>query len=200
MRVHHRVGLAVALLLTWGVAPAGAQAPGDPLPGGFPMIVVVDEYCSGSVSMDGGDTFFPLHCFLQFDDCVHDLVPCFILPQPVFAGDVIGTEVTGAFSEMLRFLDQGDGTAVLLCFYSDKEPDNPDPAPSDVGLPPRECYQPVVVFVPEQGVPEVFDYVLWGTPSAVYLAISDYPIMGASNADLAELVQLLRDRGPKPAK
>ena len=198
MKLHHRAGLAVALLMTWGATQAGAQKPGDPLPGGFPMIVVVDEYCSGSVSMDGGDTFFPLQCFLQFDDCVNDFVPCFVLPQPVFAGDVIGTEVTGELSDMLRFLDQGGGTAYLLCFYSDKE--TGDSAPSDVGLPPRQCYQPVVVFVPEQGIPEVFDYVLWGTPSAVYLAISDYPLMGASNADLAALVQRLTNPEPPPAK
>jgi hypothetical protein len=199
MKAHHLLGFVVALLMTWTVGQAGAQAPGDPLPGGFPMIVVVDEYCSGSFSTDGGDTFSPLDCFLQFDDCINDFVPCFVLPQPVFAGDVIGFETTGQFSDMLRFLDQGDGTAVLLCFYSDR--DTNDSAPSDVGLPPRECYQPVIVFVPEQGIPEVFDYVLWSTPSAVYLAISDFPMMDASNTELAALVGfLLGDAEPKPAK
>ena len=73
-----------------------------PLPNGFPMIVVVDEFCSGSWSDNGGDFFFPLDCFIEQDPLSGILVPFFVLPQPVFAGDVVALEFnTGALSDLL---------------------------------------------------------------------------------------------------
>jgi hypothetical protein len=193
MKVHHVVGLAVALFLTSDLGSASAQSPppGLPLPGGFPMIVIVDEFCSGSWSDNGGDTFFPLDCFIEQDPLSGILVPCFVLPQPVFAGDVVALEPgTQTPSDLLRFPDIfGDGTTDRMYFFSDTE--DSDIAPSDVGLP--DHFQPNLVVVFEMGVPEFFDFFIQSTPLALYLAISDYPMMGASDRDLKKMVELLPD-------
>ena len=188
MKAHPFLVLGIALLLTWASGSAQAQPPGDPLPGGFPMIVVVDEFCSGSWSQDGGDTFTPLDCFIDTDPISGIMVPAFVLPQPVVAGDVIALEITtGGLSDMLRFPDlNGDGTSDRVYFFSDIDP--VDQAPSDVGIP--DQFQHNVVRVFEQGTPELFDFFLQSTPSAVYLAISDYPIQRASERGLAQLIRV----------
>jgi hypothetical protein len=192
VKVHHLVRVAVALFLigNLGVVCAQAALPGDPLPGGFPMIVVVDEFCSGSWSDNGGDFFFPLDCRIEQDPLSGIFVPCFILPQPVAAGDVIAIEPgTNRPSDLLRFPDIfGNGTADRVYFFSDQDSDF---APSDVGLP--DQLQPNLVVVFEMGVPEVFDFFIESTPLALYLAISDYPMRGASDRQLKNLVELLPD-------
>jgi hypothetical protein len=199
VKLHHLVSLAVALLATWDLGPASAQPPppGMPLPGGFPMIVVVDEFCSGSWSEDGGNTFQPLPCFLEEDPFSHLVVPCFVLPQLVFTGDVVAFEPPNPqrFSDMLRFPNIfGDGTTDRMYFFSDRDPEDPNPPDSDVGIPPP---LPPTVLVPEQGIPEVFDFFVHSTSLALYLAISDFPMPSAPDPGLKKLVEFLLSR-PQP--
>jgi hypothetical protein len=144
------------------------------------MIVVVNEFCQGSWSRDGGVTFVPLPCQIMPDPLTGILVPHFILPQPVTPGDLIVNEPDGTLTDCLRFpQDPAGGPTRLMSFWSDVD-DDPDGAPSDVGLPP--FFQANQAVTDEVGVPEVFDYFLYPAGLALYIGISDFGHPGDSPA------------------
>jgi hypothetical protein len=75
----------------------------------------------------------PLFSYL---DPAHSNVPTFTLPFPIVAGDLlIVDQADGTVSDLVRFPDQGDGTASVAQFYSELPVNGETPKASDVGIP-----------------------------------------------------------------
>jgi hypothetical protein len=138
----------------------------------FPMIVVVDEACNGFFSPDGIN-LIPLQCQLGFDP-ISGLgpVPCYFLPQPVVAGDVVVVDPdTTNFQDLLRFPDDGTGISRVVYFLSDQD-DSQDQDPADVGIP--DFFQNNMAIVMEIGDPENgLQYFVHVANPGTYIGISD---------------------------
>jgi hypothetical protein len=137
------------------------------------MIVIVDEDCRGMFTPDGL-SFFPLDCQLGFDP-ISGLgpIPCYFLPQPVVAGDVVVLDRdTFAVKDLLRFPDDGTGTSVVVYFLSDND-DPLDQDPADVGIP--DSFQDNAAVVVEIGPREDFQYFVHVCDPGTYIGISDRP-------------------------
>jgi hypothetical protein len=136
MKMRWLLGLALACWLAGELGRVRAQDdPGTPLPGGFPMILIVDENANGFWSPDGGATLVPLDGQPGFDP-ISGLgpIPCYVLPQSVAVGDLLVLDQEDlTVKDMLRFPDDGTGTASVMYFLSDNEDNSADLA--DVGIP-----------------------------------------------------------------
>jgi hypothetical protein len=140
------------------------------------MLVIVNEWCQGLWTPDGMQ-FNQLDCQIIPDPITGISVPTFFLPQPVFAGDVLALEpTTGQVSDVLRFPGQPGQLTELMSFWSDVDDQEPNPPPSDIGLPP--FFLPNAVRVFEMGTPEIFDFFIQVAGQAMYIAISDTPTEG----------------------
>lgn len=173
LRATRSLTLAVVLSLALPWAAARAQAPGEPIPGVPPVIVLIDEYCDGWL-FHGGQDFEPIPCDFFPDPISGLVVPTFFLPFPVAVGDVVVFEPQGNLSEVLRFPEiDGSGYTPLMMLFSDVE-DGAE-APADVGIP--DFFQERLGRTVETG-DESFNYFLWPTRRALYFVISDFDQQG----------------------
>lgn len=165
--------LTLSLTNLWGSGRAVAQAPGDPIPPGFRQIVILNEYCEGMFSRDGMN-YVRLDCVIEIDPLSGLPVPCFHLPVPVVAGDVLVVDDDGTVGDLLRFPDfTGQGVADRVYFFSERDDQEPNPPPSDVGIPSFfQDNQAVVGEVGDEGL-NTFTY---STPRAVYFGVSDFDL------------------------
>jgi hypothetical protein len=162
--------------LSWVLAAANVDVahaqPG--LPTQFPMILMFNENCMGFWTMDS--QFVPLDCTIEPDPLSGLPVPTFFLPQPVVPGDVVIVDPDGTPADVIRFpADPVTGLANTMLYFSDIDPTDPNPPPSDMsGLPPN--IDPNAIVINEMGAFEVFDSFSY-SPDGItfYLGISDSP-------------------------
>jgi hypothetical protein len=137
----------------------------------FPMIVVVDENCNGFFTPDGIN-LIPLPCQPGIDP-ISGLgpVPCYVLPQPVVAGDVLAVDPeTLTVQDLLRFPDDGTGLSKVVYFLSDMD-DPLDQDLADVGIP--DFFQSNTAMVMELAKEGGFQYFVQVSDPGTYIGISD---------------------------
>jgi hypothetical protein len=146
-----KLAAVAAVVISGAPLPAAAQDqlphPGlSALTPTGPFIVRFDENGNATLAVNGGQTIV-LPGMLLPDPAVPQgaglpLVLTYMLPEPVVAGDVSFAEVPGGpASDWLRFTDnQGvllgaTGAGSRMIFYSDLEPNEPNPPPADKPFP-----------------------------------------------------------------
>jgi hypothetical protein len=160
----------VIIAASFGAARAG-QLPGSSL-STDPFTTTFDEDLSGTYRANGGPTT-PLTGSLQPDPLNGGtLVPTFVLPEPVLAGDVLITDHgSSTLSDLLRFPDNGGGIATVMMYYS-LIPSTGTPSASDVGIP--STFQPNHVTIDESLGQPGNDGFIYNAGGNVFHGISDF--------------------------